>query len=154
MKNSTIELLDYSRYNIIKWFTLGWSIWFGCCILKDFINHPIFIGVSTLIGLFCWILWAINLIRLIRLGKIVQADSRLADALNDEFYQHNRMKAMVVGFQITLMASGVLLAISSLFPLSGLLVSELILYVGVLATLIALLFYNRNESHAESGSEE
>jgi hypothetical protein len=70
MENSIIEKLDRARYNLLKWFTFGWAVWFGTFILRDFVQSSFIIGIMIVSGLCGWILWIINMIKIFKLGKL------------------------------------------------------------------------------------
>ena len=144
METSLIEKLDKSRYNLIKWFTIGWSIWFGGFIIKDLISNKLILGLIILIGLFGWIIFSVNLIRLRKLGKIVNSDSDLKNALNDELMLHNRNKSFTVGFWTFSILICIFFILSMFINISTLIVCEITLYIGTLSTLVSLLIFNRD----------
>jgi len=144
METSLIEKLNKSRYNLIKWFTIGWTIWFGGFILKDLISNNLILGLIILIGLFGWIIFSVNLIRLRKLGKIVNSDSDLKNALNDELMLHNRNKSFTVGYWTFSILICIFFALSIFIDISTLIVCEITLYIGTLSTLVSSLIFNRD----------
>lgn len=146
MEISLIEKLDKSRYNLIKWFTIGWAIWYGGFILKDLISNKLIQVLIILTGLFGAIMWAKNLILLMKLGKIVNSDSNLKNALNDELMIHNRNKSFVIGFWTFTILIGFFLVLSSFTNISALIVCEITLYIGILSALVSSLIYNRDQN--------
>ncbi len=143
METSLVEKFDKSRYNLIKWFTIGWIIWFGGLILKDLISNKLILGLIILIGLFGWIIFSVNLIRLRKLGKIINSDSDLKNALNDELTIHNKSKSFIVGYWSLIILLGLFLGLSIFTNISALIVCEITLYLGVLSGLVSSLIYNR-----------
>lgn len=143
METSLIEKLDKSRYNLIKWFTIGYAIWFGGFILKDLIRNKLLLGLIILIGLFGWIIWTVNLFRLQKLGKIINSDNKLKSALSDELFLHNRNKSFVVAYWTTMILVSIFLGLSIYTDISALIVCEITLYIGVLSGLISSLIFNR-----------
>lgn len=143
MESSMIEKLDKSRYSLIKWFTLGWVIWFGGFILKDLINNKLLLGLIILFGLIGWIIFAISLFRYIKLGKIVNSDKDLKSALTDELTIHNRNKSFIVGYWSLIILTGIFLGLSIFTNITALIVCEITLYLGVLSGLVSSLIYNR-----------
>ncbi|MCK9206499.1 MAG: hypothetical protein M0P66_05245 [Salinivirgaceae bacterium] len=145
METSLIEKMDKSRYNLIKWLTIGWTIWFGTYIAKDWINNRLIFGFLFLIGFIGWILFTVNLIKYLRLGKKVNSDNKLKEALNNEMHQFYGYKSFFWGFW-TIVATISILFVISLFyhQISALIVCEITLFIGVLSTLIAGLIYNRD----------
>lgn len=144
METSLIEKLDKSRFNLIKWFTIGWTIWFGGFIIKDLISNKLVIGLIILIGLFGWIIFSVNLIRLRKLGKIVNSDSDLKNALNDELMLHNRNKSYTVGYWTFSILICIFFALSMFIDISTLIVCEITLYIGTLSALVSSLIFNRD----------
>ena len=144
MDTSLIQKLDKSRYHLTKWLMISWIIWFGGYILKDLISDKLIQLLINLIALFGSVMWIKSLIQLRKLGKIVNSDSHLKNALNDELAIHNRNKSFIVGYW-TLIILVVIFFILSLYTnISALIVCELTIYIGVISTLLSTLIYNRD----------
>lgn len=143
METSLIEKLDKSRYNLIKWFTLGWSIWFGGFILKGLISNKLLINIIAFIGLIGAIIYAINLLRFLKIVKIVNANNELKSALNDELTMQNRLKSFKVGFCTLSVLISIFYVLSIFTSIPALVVCEVTLFFGVLSVLISSLIYNR-----------
>ncbi len=139
-----IEKLDKLRYNLLKWFTVGYTIWFGGFILKDMISNYLILGLIILIGSFGWIIFFISLIQFWKLMKIVNSDSVLKNALNDELMIHNRNKAFYFGYWTYSILIGIFFMLSIFTDISALIVSEISLYIGTISILGFLLIYNRD----------
>jgi len=145
MENSLIELFDKARYNMSKWFTIGWTIGFGSYILQDYlvINRLIFIFV-VLVGLIGSILLPIYLIKYIKLNGKINANRRMKEALNNEMVRLYTYKSFFIGFWTFTVTITCFLVISPFYSISALLVCKITLYLGVLSALVANLIYNRN----------
>ena len=144
MKNYTVEELDKSRYNMILWLTIGWGIWYGSIIMKITILNSPLIDILSVIGGVSWVIWVIGLVKMVRLNKILKTDKALNTNLNDEVVLHNRLRSFQIGylsFGITTLA---MLFASGLSIMSIELACKIIIYFGVLSTLIAWLIYNKN----------
>jgi hypothetical protein len=144
METSMIEQLDKSRYNLIKWLTIGWALFYGGFIIKDFIGNKNVFGLLILLGLLGWILFLINIFRFIKLGRIVNSDNKLKDALNNELIRLNAYKSFFIGYCIVIATVGLFIGISIFFKISTLIAFEITLYFGILSSLIAGLIYNRD----------
>ncbi len=143
METSLIEKLDKSRYNMVKWFTVGWAIWFGGFILKDVMSSKIAFILILLIGLLGWIIYAISLLQYIKLGKIVNANHRLKHALSDELTLYNKNKSFKIGYWTLIVLNAIFFGLSIFTNITALIVCEITLYFGVLSGLISSLIYNR-----------
>jgi hypothetical protein len=143
MDTSLIEKLDKSRYDLIKWLTIGWTIWFGGYIVKDWINNKLIFGLFILIGFIGWILFVVNLTKYLRLGKKVNADNRLKEALNNEMYKLYAYKSIFFGFLTTMIIICIFLLISLFNNIPALIVCEIVLFFGISSSLIASLIYNK-----------
>ncbi len=143
METSLIEKFDKSRYNLVKWFTVGWTIWFGGFILKDLIGNKLLLGLIILIGLFGWIIFTLSLFRYLRLGKIVNSDNDLKSALSDELSLHNRNKSFKVGYWSLIILIVIFFGLSIFTNITALIVCEITLYIGVLSGLVSSLIFNR-----------
>lgn len=144
MDISLIEKLDKSRYRLMKWLTIGWTVWYGAYIAKDLINNRLINGFLFLIGLIGWILFTLNLLQTVRLGKKVKSDSKLKGALNNEMHQLYKYKSFFWGFCIVILTIGVFIVILSFYQIPALLVCELTLFLGILSSFIAWLVYNKD----------
>jgi hypothetical protein len=143
METSLIEQYDKSRYSLIKWLTLGWIVWYGTFIAKDLINSKLIIGSILIVGFIGWIFFTINLFKFIGLGKKINADSKLKEALNNEMHQFYKYKSSFWGFCAVIATISIFLVISLFHQISALLVCQLTLFFGISASLIANLAYNR-----------
>lgn len=144
MKPTIIEQLDKSRYRLVKWMTIGWALWFGFYIIKDHINSKIVFGLWLLLGLLGGLLATVNVFRYIKLGKIVNSDIKLKDALNNELIRLNAYKSFFIGFWIVISIISIFFVIAIFYTISALIVCEITLYFGILSSLIASLIYNRD----------
>jgi hypothetical protein len=120
MELSLIEKLNNSRYNLTKWLTIGWSLWVGTYILKDFIQFRLILATLVWVGLIGWTVFIINLIKYMKLKREVKPDVLLREALNDELIQLNRYKSFFLGFWVTIAVIGVFFSISLFNPISAL----------------------------------
>jgi hypothetical protein len=143
METSLIEEVDKSRYSMIKWCTLGWIVWYGTFIINDLINNKFVVVLLLVIGLVGWVFFMINLVRLIKLGKKINLNSELKEALSNEMHQFYVLKSMTWGFWATMATVCIFIIISLFYKLSALIVCEFILFVGVSTILIANLVYNK-----------
>jgi hypothetical protein len=144
METSIIEKLEKSRYNLLTWTTIGWGIWYGTFILKDVIDNSAIIQIAFWVGLFGWIIFIINLIKVLKLQRELKWDPKAREALNDELHQLNLHKSYQFGFWMVLWVTVVFVALTPFVQISSQLVSKIILYFAVLSFLIAGLIYNRD----------
>jgi hypothetical protein len=144
METSLIERLEKTRYNLLKWLTIGWAIWFGTFILKDIIQNPMIIGAASTVGLMGWIIFSINLIQFLKLKRELNWDPKAKEALNDELHQLNMHKSFQIGYWAVLTTTAVFLGFAEFLEIKALLVTEVTLYLGVLSVLISGLIYNRD----------
>ena len=143
METSTIEQLDKSRYKLLKWTTIGWSIWFGAYILKGFIKEPVIINLALAFGLFGWIIFSISLIQFFKLKRELRWNKQMQHALEDELHLFNLHKSYQIGYSVVICMTVLFFGLSLYSSISATIVTELILYFGVLSVLISGLIYNR-----------
>ena len=144
METSKIEQLDKLRYNLLKWLTIGWAIWFGSFVLKNLVNRPEITGVVAWIGLLGWTIFIINLIQYMKLRRELRWDAKMLEALNDELHQLNMHKSFVIGYWVAIGTTALLFGLSEFLNMPVVLVTETILYLGVLSVLVSGLIYNRD----------
>lgn len=128
----------------MMWLTIGWTFWYGTYIAKDFINNRLINGFLFIIGSIGWILFTVSLVNTLRLGKKVKSNSKLKEALNNEMHQLYRYKSFFWGFFIFIVTISIFLVISSFHQISALIVCEITLFFGILASFIAWLVFNKD----------
>jgi hypothetical protein len=143
MEDSLIEKFDKSRYRLIKWFTVGWVVWYGTFIAKDVINNTPIVLLLVLVGLVGWVIWSINLVQLLRLGKKISINPELAEAMNNEMQKFYALKSSNIAFAATMATVGVFIGITAFYKISALIVCESILFVGMSSAFISYLVYNK-----------
>ncbi len=143
METSLIEQFDKARYSLIKWLTVGWTIWYGTFIAKNLINNKLIVWFIMVVGFIGWIMFIVNLTKYTRLGKKINSDRKLKEALNNEMHQFYKYKSSFWGFCIIIATNSIFLVILFFHQISAVLVCELTLFFGILSSLIAVLVYNR-----------
>lgn len=143
METSIIEQFNQTKYHLLLWLTIGWTLWFGHFILNHLLAAKMIINIINWLGLLGWLIFIINLIKYFQLRKDIKADRKLNDALNDELQSFFRYKSYWCGFWVLMGLNVVFFGISSFYDISVLIVTETTLYLGVLSVLIAGLIYNR-----------
>ncbi len=143
METFLIEQFDKARYSLIKWLTLGWTIWYGTFIARNLINNKFIVWLLMIFGFIGWMMFLVNLGKYTRLGKRINSDRKLKEALNNEMHQLYKYKSSFWGFCIVIATNSIFLVILHFYQISALLVCELTLFAGVLSSLIAVLVYNR-----------
>jgi len=144
METSLIERLDKSRYNLLKWTTIGWAIWFATIIGNNFEKGHIFNTIATFIGLLGSTIWAINFIKYRKFVRELRWNRRLDKALNNEVHVFNVHRSFQIGYLTMIVTSSMGMLVSIFIQIPALLVTELILYFGLLSSMISLLYYNRD----------
>lgn len=92
-----------------------------------------------------FLFWAGGLVFLLASGRAAARSERpqVSAALEDELVRSNRSKSFVVGYIATLVASGIVFAISLIQPLSGIDAAHLILVIAVVSPMFAFVVLER-----------
>ncbi len=144
MENSRIERLDKSKYNMLFWMTIGFGLFFGETILKEFLNEKNTLMIVRFLGIVGWGFFIKSSIVSLKITKQIKKDTKLKEALNNEMHKLYSFKSYRVGFW-TFLTSIIIFIILSFFMEISLLVSlEVILYFGLLSTFISGLIYNKS----------
>ncbi|MDP4188532.1 MAG: hypothetical protein Q8907_06785 [Bacteroidota bacterium] len=143
METSIIEQFNQTKYHLLLWLTIGWTLWFGHFILNHLLAAKMIINIISWLGLLGWIIFSINLVKYFQLRKDIKADRKLNEALNDELHSLFRYKSYLCGFWVLMALNVIFFGISSFYNISALIVTETTLYLGVLSVLLAGLIYNR-----------
>lgn len=144
MENTQIEKLDKSRYNMLIWLTIGFSLFFGETILKEFIEDKYILLFVRLLGLIGMAFFLKSTIMSLKIIKQIKNDSKLKDALNNELYKLYILKSFMIGFLTFLSLIIVFMILSFFIEMSLLVALEIILYFGMLSIFISGLIYNKN----------
>ena len=142
METSLIEQLDKSRYDFLKWATIGWTIWSGTYIATELVNVPDI--VLTWVRLLGWSILIISTIRFLKLKRELNRDNKMKDALEGELHRFNLSKSFRNGYFVVIAITILFFALSFQFTISTLIVTKTILYFGVLVVLISKIIYNRD----------
>jgi len=142
METSLIEQLDKSRFDFLKWATIGWTIWSGTYIATELVNVPdIVLTWTRLLG---WCILIISTIRFLKLKRELNRDNKMKDALEGELHRFNLSKSFRNGYFVVIAITILFFALSFQFTISTLIVTKTILYFGVLVVLISKIIYNRD----------
>lgn len=144
MENTPIEKLDKSRYNMLIWLTIGFSLFFGQTILKAFVDDHNILLFVRLLGIAGMAFFFKSTMMSFKIIKQIKQDAKLKQALNNELHKLYVFKSFRVGFWtfLTLLLAFMFISFFKEMPL--LIVLEIILYFGMLSTFISGLIYNKN----------
>lgn len=142
MEISLIEQLDKSRYDYLKWSTIGWTIWSGTYILTELMSIPDnILSWTRLLG---WLILIISSIRFFKLKRELNWDKKMKEALEGELHKFNLQKSFRNGYFVVIGITLIFFALSLYLTISALLVTKVTLYFGILAVLISKIIYNRD----------
>ena len=142
METSLIEQLDKSRYEFLKWATIGWTIWSGTYILTELMSIPDnILSWTRLLG---WLILIISSIRFFKLKRELNWDKKMKEALEGELHQFNLGKSFQNGYFVVIGITLLFFVLSSYMIIPALIVTKITLYFGVLAVLLSKIIYNRD----------
>ena len=142
MGTSLIEQLDKSRYDFLKWGTIGWAIWSGTYILPEIMDVPDNILKWTrLLG---WLILIIGSIRYFKLKRELNWDNKMKEALEGELHQYNLSKSFRNGYFVVIGITIVFFGFALFYTIPALIITKVTLYFGILAVLISKIIYNRD----------
>jgi hypothetical protein len=142
METSLIEQLDKSRYDFLKWATIGWAIWSGTYILPELMDIPDNILKWTrLLG---WLILIISSIRFIKLKRELNWNKKMKEALEGELHQYNLSKSFRNGFFVVIGITMIFFGFALFYTIPALIITKTTLYFGILAFLISKIIYNRD----------
>lgn len=144
METSLIEQLDKTRYNLMKWITIGWATWYATIIGNEVIHGHLFVQITFWLGLFGVSVFLINLVKYLKLKNELKRNPKLRDALEDELHHFNIGKSYKFSFWTMIGVAAVIIIISNLVSLTAILTAQLISYFGVLSFFCSSLYYNRD----------
>lgn len=107
-------------------------------------DNPILNVFASLLAILGTPIYAINQIKLMKLDRRIRWNNKLKEALDNELYLLNSYKSSRVACFVSMGTTAILLVIANFTQISALLVTELILYFGIMAALISGLYYNRD----------
>jgi hypothetical protein len=142
MEISIIEQLDKSRYDFLKWATIGWTIWSGTYIVTELVIVPEL--VLTWTRLLGWTILIISAIRFLKLKRELNRDNKMKDALEGELHRYNLSKSFRNGYFVVIGITILFFSFSLFYTISALIITKVTLYFGILAVLLSKIIYNRD----------
>jgi sulfite exporter TauE/SafE len=142
----TTESLNQNRKKMLIGFTFGFGIWWGARTLVSLFpelgNSPNLSVFAALIGLAGWGYMAIYQIRIIKMSKKIKQNPAFNQALNDELYEHIRLKSLKSAFIILLVAQFFLLPVNMFYGLSAESVININIFTGVISPVVSFIFFD------------
>lgn len=141
------EALDSKRYMWLKWNLIGFVLWQGVRLGKEYVpselNRTAFGLVIILVMLLGMVIWIVTLVRIIRLSKYLKTSPQLQAILNDELHILHKSKALAMGFWSLLFTQIAMQVVAIYYPFSALLGAQLSAFIGVAVVSISMLWYYR-----------
>lgn len=145
-----MEMLQEQLESLEKWRTkwlyinlVGFCIWDGTRIAKNYLLEDSKHGILTIILLIGWLIWISGLFQLIRFSNKVKKTRQAMHILNDELTQFNRLKAWKTAFLIVCTAQILVIVTSSFITeISGIFVAELSIFLAVVSAIGSFLYYD------------
>jgi len=142
METSLIEQLDKSRYDFLKWATIGWTIWSGTYIATELVNVPdIVLTWTRILG---WSILIISAIRFLKLKRELNRDNKMKEALEGELHRYNLSKSFRNGYFVVIGITVLFFGFALFYTIPALIITKVTLYFGILAVLISKIIYNRD----------
>jgi len=143
METSLIEQLNKSRYNMLKWITIGWGIWYATLIAKNEIHGNIIIQIAFFFGLLGNTIFIINLVKFLKLNRELKSTPKIKEALEDELHQFNIGKSYKFSYWFIIGFTIFLLIIHNYAFFSALLPTDLLRYVEQSSFCCSSLYFKR-----------
>ena len=144
MDTSIIEKYDRSRYNLVIGATIGWGVWFGLRIILPYISNIPLKMVMIATGLTGLTVAIVSFFRMRSIRRVIKTNPELGKILNNEWVIHTKRQAIAIGYSCMLLTAAIGIGIAEFIDLSGLLLAQIVLFVGILSMLIAHLFLLRD----------
>ncbi len=144
METSLIEKYDRSRFNLLIGATIGWGLWYGLKIVLPYITNKTIKLSLVVAGMIGFILVVVSLIKIMQIKRILRKNPQLGNILNNEWVVHTKRQAITVGYWCMLVAAAVGTGITEFIAISGLLLMQIMLYIGILSMLITHLILLRD----------
>ncbi|HWQ45230.1 MAG TPA: hypothetical protein VN376_00100 [Longilinea sp.] len=147
--NATKDELDRSRRQVLLGIMIGYSVWLIAFLLLQDWRLPIWIDLAILgLGLVGCGYWFFQLLRMLRMEKMLRRQPELADAMNDEYVQQKRWKAWKFAFIAILVCQAVIILVNLWIPFDAGIGAQLTIWVGVVSSIGSFLFYDRESEDA------
>jgi hypothetical protein len=143
------DRLDLSRRQMLLGFIIGYSAWQTAFLLDQAWHLPVGLRLALFgLGLVGWGYWVIQLLRMLKLGRMLRQQPQLADALNDEYVQQKRWKAWMVAFCAILVCQAAIILINLLAPFDAGIGAQITILVAVVSSVGAFLYFDREVEDA------
>ncbi|MDI6402614.1 hypothetical protein QLX67_11455 [Balneolaceae bacterium ANBcel3] len=142
METSLIFKSQRIKYELFKWVTFGWVIWFGTFLIWDVIDNFVLLSLLILIGCVNVVLCAVNAFTLGKMWAKVNSDERLKKVVLGNYQTEKVYKSCYWGFLITTCFLGFFLLMALFTNVDALTVVKTTLFFGIFSVLVAWLIYN------------
>lgn len=153
MPNKT-EHYNKNRRRTLIGFAASFGVWWGTITLTSIfpsIKQITWLYIALpVIGIAAWLYWSIQLLKMQRVRKDMEKNPELCIALNDEFYQHLRLKSFTYAFFVVTLLQAFLLLASTFTVLEAGCVLKINILVVVLAPLISFILLDNEQQYEES----
>ena len=149
---SKVEVYSKSRRSTFIGFTIGFGFWWGTktiiSIFPVLSEMTILYNILHALGALGSVYWIVNLIRMIKLRKEIKKDKVLCQTLNDEYFQHIRLKSFYRSYFVMLiLIAAITFANEFVMKLSGESIINLFLLAGAILPNIFILILDNEKSN-------
>lgn len=151
--SSKVEIYNQKRRKALKRQTIGFALWWGFITLmsiypeiKQFRAIYISLLIASLLG--C-VFWIVHLFRMQKTIKHMKKDPELAEALNDEFYQHIRLKSFTYTFWVVIVAQVLFILANTFYAVSAESVLYVNILIGVISPVVFFLLFENGQQYGE-----
>lgn len=151
--SNKIEIYNQTRRKTLKRQTIGFAVWWGVITLMSMFpeikqSRGIFIPLLIISLLGC-AFWMVHLFRMQRTIKQMKKDPEIVEALNDEFYQHIRLKSFTYTFWVVILVQVLFIIANTFYPVSVESVLYMNILIGVITPVVLFLLFENGEQYDE-----
>ena len=144
MKTKTIEQYDKTRHSSLIIATIGWSIFFGCMILREQIAEGTIYQYAVYAGIVGFLLFLSSIYRLSGIKRAMKENPDIKSALENEVFIANKHKSLIAGFWVLLASNAMSIFLLGAFTVDARLLLEISCFAAVLTTLVSKIVLNSN----------
>lgn len=134
---------DRKRRRIILQVAIAYGVWMASSLVPDQKFNNVASLLLLVLNLLSWAVWCFGLIQMHRWGKEVLKEPAVVQALCDERWEHNRLKAVVTAFVAVMLVQVGLVLWGLSFRLDAKIGAQISILVGVTGFLLAMLYFDR-----------
>jgi len=145
---NTVNSIERKHLLYLKLNLIGFVLWYGIMIIQEHLETPTYLKlILMIISLTGGVIWMITLVKLTKLGKLINGKPLLKAIFSDDLFKANKDKAIKVTLVVLMVLQVVFHSITSfLMDISGAFIVKMNILVGMMIATGSFIFFQTKEN--------